>query len=166
MKWWGLVSWFHQMEIFSPLLGIWPGNSPVTGEFPVQWPVTRSFDVFFDLRLNKRLSKQSWGWWFDTPSRPVWRHCNVCGMSSSIYLRGDIMAWKRRSFMRRINRWPVDSPHKGPVMRKVFPCHDVLVKISFCVLLVPSLNMMLNKQSYCRWFELLRRSNDVTLMTW
>ena len=27
----------------------------------VQRPVTRSFDVFFDLRLNKRLSKQSWG---------------------------------------------------------------------------------------------------------
>ena len=35
------------------------GNSPVTGEFPSQRPVTRSFDVFFDLRLNKRLSKQS-----------------------------------------------------------------------------------------------------------
>ena len=38
--------------------------------------VTQSFDVFFDLRLNKRLSKQSWGWWFETPSRPLWRHCN------------------------------------------------------------------------------------------
>ena len=35
-----------------------------------------SFDVFFDLRLNKRLSKQSWGWWFETPSRSLWRHCN------------------------------------------------------------------------------------------
>ena len=51
-------------------------NSPVTGEFPTQRPVTRSFDVFFDLRLNKRLSKQWWGWWFETPSRPWWRHCN------------------------------------------------------------------------------------------
>ena len=40
-------------------------------------PVTRSFDVFFDLRLNKRLSKQSWGWWLETPSRTLWRHCNV-----------------------------------------------------------------------------------------
>ena len=36
---------------------------PVPGDFPVQRPVTRSFDVFFDLRSNKRLSKQSWGWW-------------------------------------------------------------------------------------------------------
>ena len=32
-----------------------------------QRPVTRSFDIFCDLRLNKRLSKQSWGWWFETP---------------------------------------------------------------------------------------------------
>ena len=39
-------------------LALCAGNSPVTGEFPAQWPVTRSFDVFFDLRLNKRLSKQ------------------------------------------------------------------------------------------------------------
>ena len=40
-------------------------------------PVTRSFDVFFDLHLNKLLSKQSWGWWFETLSRPLWRHRNV-----------------------------------------------------------------------------------------
>ena len=33
------------------------GESPVTGEFPTQRPVTRSLDVFFHLRLNKRLSK-------------------------------------------------------------------------------------------------------------
>ena len=53
--------WRHQMETFSALLAICAGNSPVTGEFPAQRPVTRSFDVFFDLGLNKRLSKQSWG---------------------------------------------------------------------------------------------------------
>ena len=53
------------------------------GEFPTQRPVTRSFDVFFDLRLNKRLSKQSWGWWFETPSWSLWRHCN--GVGHKIY---------------------------------------------------------------------------------
>ena len=47
------------------------------GEFPAQRPVTRSFDVFFDLRLNTRPSKQSWGWWFETISRPSWRHRNA-----------------------------------------------------------------------------------------
>ena len=46
------------------------------GEFPTQRPVTRSFDVFFDMRPNKRLSKQSWGWWFETPSLSLWRHRN------------------------------------------------------------------------------------------
>ena len=45
--------------------------------WPAKRSVTRSFDVFFDLRLNKPLSKQSWGWWFVTPSRSLWRHCNV-----------------------------------------------------------------------------------------
>ena len=52
-------------------------NLPVNGEFPSQRPVTRSFDVWFDLHLNKRLSKQSWGWWVETPSRSLWRHCNA-----------------------------------------------------------------------------------------
>ena len=46
------------METFSALLVLCAGNSPVTGEFPSQRPVTRNFDVFFDLHLNKRLSKQ------------------------------------------------------------------------------------------------------------
>ena len=68
--------WRHQMETFSALLAICLGNSPVPGEFPAQRPVTRSFDACFDLRLNKRLSKQSWGWWFETLSRPLWRHRN------------------------------------------------------------------------------------------
>ena len=47
-----------------------------TGEFPAQRPVTRSFDVFFELRLNQRLSKQPWGWWFETPAWSLWRHRN------------------------------------------------------------------------------------------
>ena len=68
--------WRHQMETFSELLAICAGNSPVPREFPAQRLVTRSFDVFFDLCLNKRLSKQSWGWWFETLSCSLWRHCN------------------------------------------------------------------------------------------
>ena len=70
-------SWRHQMGTFSALLAICAGNSPVTGEFHAQRPMTRYFDVFFDLRLNERLSKQPWGWWFETPSRPLWRHSNA-----------------------------------------------------------------------------------------
>ena len=55
---WKIISWWrHPMETFSALLAICAGKSPVTGEFPPQRPVTRSFDVFFDLSLNERLSK-------------------------------------------------------------------------------------------------------------
>ena len=71
-----LAWWRHQMETFSALLAVCEENPTVTGEFPSQMQVTWSCDVFFDLRQNKRLSKQSWGWWFETPSRPLWRHCN------------------------------------------------------------------------------------------
>ena len=69
--------WRHQMEPFSALLVLCSGNSPVPGDFPAQRPVTRSFDVFFDLRLDKRWSKQSWGRIFETPSRSLLRHCNI-----------------------------------------------------------------------------------------
>ena len=65
--------WRHQVETFSALLAF----CAVSGEFFSQRPVTRRFDIFFDLWLNKRLSKQSWGWWFETPSCSLWRHCNV-----------------------------------------------------------------------------------------
>ena len=58
--------WRHQMETFSAPLAFSLGNSPVT----------RTFDVFFGLRLDKRLSKQSRRWWFETPSCSLWRQCN------------------------------------------------------------------------------------------
>ena len=71
--------WRHQMETFIALLALCTGNSPVTGEFPAQRPVTRGFDVSFDLHMNKRLSKQSRRWWFETPSGSLCRHCNAHG---------------------------------------------------------------------------------------
>ena len=66
---------FH---VTAPLCGEFTGP----GEFPTQRPVTRSFDVYFDLRLNKRLSKQPWDWWFETLSWSLWRHRNA----SMIYI--------------------------------------------------------------------------------
>ena len=70
----GIFTWWrHQMKIFSALLSLCAENSPVTGEFPAQRPVTRSFDVFFDLSLNERLSKQSRRRWL----RSLWRYSNV-----------------------------------------------------------------------------------------
>ena len=75
--------WRHRMGIFFALLTLCAGKSLVTGKFSSQRPVTRSFDVFVDLRLDKRLSKQWWGWWFETPSRPLWHHCNEMVLTST-----------------------------------------------------------------------------------
>ena len=72
------LSWRRQqIETLSALLALCEGNSLVTGVFPPQRPVTRRFDVFFDLCLNKRLSKHSWRWWFGTLSRSLLRHFNA-----------------------------------------------------------------------------------------
>ena len=98
--------WRHQMETISTLLALCAGNSPVSGEFPSQRPVTRSFDVFFDLCPNKRLGKQLWGWWLETPSGSLWRHCNEngvgmhgisCGGGWGVGV-GDGILWRYRCF--------------------------------------------------------------------
>ena len=71
--------WRHQMETFSALLAICEGSPRW---IPPQRPVTRSCDVFVDLRLNKRLSKHWWGWWFETLSHPLWRHSFICNLTT------------------------------------------------------------------------------------
>ena len=85
------ASWRHHMmtssngnifRVTGPLCGEFTGP----GEFPTQRPVTRSFDVFFDLRLNKRLSKQPWGWWFEMPSWSLWRQCDDFSSKNSFAL--------------------------------------------------------------------------------
>ena len=150
------------MEPFSVL--------PVTGEFPSQRPVMRSFGVFFDLRLNKRLIKQSWGWRFEMPSHPLWRHNNgkqittiVCdsmmAMASQItsltivYSIVYSVADQRKhqssaslAFVRGIHRWPVNSPHKWPVTRKMFPVDNV-------IMWVPVLMVMLYKTKYNLYYR-------------
>ena len=77
-----VIKWRHFPLYWSFVRGI---HRWVTGGFPSPRPVTRSFDVFFDLRLNKRLSEQSRRRWFETPSRSLWRHCNV-KLCSSFYI--------------------------------------------------------------------------------
>ena len=129
------------------------------GEFPAQRPVTRSFDVFFYLRPNNRLSKQPWGWWFQTPSWSLWRQCNddsglsgnpihysdvikgtmasqinsLTIVSSTVYAGADQRKHQSSAslaFVRGIHRWLVNSPHRWPVTRKMFPFDDVIMKIS------------------------------------
>ena len=103
--------WRHQMEIFSALLAICAGNSPVSGEFPAQRPETRGFDVFFDLRVNKRLSKQSWGWWLETLSGSLWRQSN--GWWWGIYL-GHLFGYFKRYPVATKHLWTVRTETQHP----------------------------------------------------
>ena len=142
--------WRHQMETFSALLAICAGNSPVPGEFPTQRPVTRSFDVFFDLCLNKRLSKQWWGWWFETLSRPLWRHRNVlavidiqtAGISLSIVFHHEQFTKpsKFNKFPSRVNRYPALRTRVG-FRQNTFP--RALYSFSkWCIVLQMSLKFI------------------------
>ena len=72
------IAWlsYHNDVINVHVTGPLCGEITGSGEFPTQRSVTWSLDVFFDLRLNKRLSKQPWGWWFETPSWSLRHHCN------------------------------------------------------------------------------------------
>ena len=84
--------WRHQIETFSALQALCEGNPPVAGRFPSQRPVTRGFIVFFDLPLNKRISKQSRRRWFETPSCSLWRH--YYGLRTDDR-PGEMQIWKR-----------------------------------------------------------------------
>ena len=182
------------------------------GEFPAQWPVTQSFNVLFDLRLNKR----SWGWWFEALSWSLWRQCNIifvffffsfvcffclfcfcfvlfCAFFTLFYFGffvvvfvlvfflwpvayfyyqfpswrlqntatttkpRNALRWRHNehdsvsnhqphdcllnadqgkhqstaslAFVRRIHREPVNSPHKWPVRRKMFPFVNVIMEV-------------------------------------
>ena len=127
------------MVTFSALLAICAGNSLVTGEFPAQRPVTRSFDVFLYLRLNERLSKQSWGWWFETPSRPLWCYSNVTPE------------------LRYASRITVPLREGGP--QSEFSSQRVSNSKLY---LFVSQKKLLNKQSSCRWVQMPAHSYDVT----
>ena len=98
---WCLIAWWHQAITSSRNNTDWSSvrfcgiHDDVIKwkHIPRYWPVTWSFDVFFDLGLIKRLSNQSRGWWFETPSCPLWRHCNdspegnLTGYTQDIYPR-------------------------------------------------------------------------------
>ena len=106
-QYWSELWWRHQMETFSASLAI--------RAVPAQRPVTRSFDIFFDLRLNKPLSKQPWGWWFETLSHPLWRHCNgtdmlwyICDIrvkKSYLWNKHFDFLWRKNSKLIDLNTW-------------------------------------------------------------
>ena len=115
-------------RVTGPLCGEFTGP----GEFPAQRPVTRSFDVFFDLRLNKRLSKQPWGWWLETPSWSLWRQCNGSLCIDWKYIRTKIMVYRQTSNISRtksqnlnFSRLDLQSSLSNPLE----PCFKSIMKM-------------------------------------
>ena len=90
--------------IFSALLAFFAGHTPVTGEFTSQRPVTRNFDIFFDLRPNKRLRKEPWGQRFGAPSRSLWRYCNKNWSTETNPKWSSYMVWA--PYFQSM--WPID----------------------------------------------------------
>ena len=100
----------------SALLALCEGNPPVTGGFPSQSPVMRSFDVFFDMCRNKRLSKQSRRRWYETPSRSLWRHCNAARLNFSYQNSSDEYLVLPVFLPKKINNsiWKQGSDNNSP----------------------------------------------------
>ena len=119
-----------------------PVNSPQKG----QWRGALMFSLI--CVLNKRLSKQWWGWWLETPTHLLWRHfsvkihytdvimdtiasqiTNLTIVYSTVHSDADQRKYQSSAslaFVRGIHRRPVNSPHKWPVTRKMFPFDDVI----------------------------------------
>ena len=99
-RYWPFVWRIHRSPVNSPHNGQWRGALMIS----LIWAW---------------LSKQSWGWWFETPSRPLWRHCN--GIEAQL----SVLLWDHFFHRSLSTQWPVDSPHGGAVMWKAFPWLDV-----------------------------------------
>ena len=99
-------------------------RSPVNSPHKGQWRWAFIFSLI--CALNKRLSNQTWGWWFEKLSRPLWRHCNLMAcrlfrrktvirtnadiLPITLYLISPCTKWppfRRRYFQTRFREWKV-----------------------------------------------------------
>ena len=121
MKTW----WRHQRETFSALLALCKGNSSATGEFRSQRPATRNFEVFFDLCLNKRLSKPARRRSLETSSHSLWRHFNG---GAYFILQTDMSG--NNDYLRLLIPYIKQRPHHNLIFNQCKKAADFL---NFCV---------------------------------
>ena len=104
--------------VTGPLWGESTGHS--------QRPVKQSFTVFFDLGLNKRLSKHSQCWWFETSSHSLWCHCKELLLClSKIHLRHSeqILIFGQKTFSKTTWRFITSSTWKWTPLQHIIWCH-------------------------------------------
>ena len=91
--------WRHQMETFPRYWPFVRGIHRSQVSSPHKGQRRRALMFFYDLCPNKRLSKQSWCWWFETRKHSLWRHCNGFRLNN--------FQWIPRKFIlcSRLNRW-------------------------------------------------------------
>ena len=157
-----VIKWKHFPRYWPFARGI--HRSLVNSSYKGQWRGALMFSLIW-VWMNSCVNRQPWGWWFETPSHPFWRHSNGEGMFeyfqsvkpwlSMTYHYDDVIMDKMASqitsltivysavysgadqrkhqssaslaFVRGIHRGPVNSPHKWPVTRKMFPFDDVIM---------------------------------------
>ena len=92
---------------------------------PSQRAVTRSFDVFVDMSLNNRLSKQSRRRWFETPLHSSWRPCNVPLQRPEKSQRKHTHCFVRSLVIYKPCSFdPIEKPH--PILKKMSgPFRDI-----------------------------------------
>ena len=134
--------------------GLCAGDSPVTGEFPTQIASNAEFvsirwhhhDCALSLGedepiINKKQQKRTSRRPPDTSHFFSNKHCSdviisamafqITGVSighSTICYQRKHQSSASLAFVRGIHRWPVETPHKGPVTRKIFPFDDLIMK--------------------------------------
>ena len=118
------------------------GHSPVPGEFPAQRPVTRNFDVFLDLCLNKRLSKHSWGWRFETLSRPLWHHCNDIWLNATPTLKNHANPHSHGCYEPMDHMDPLET-HNHNISKHRKPKHE-----TWCYIFNPDRRHDVNRLTY------------------
>ena len=129
--------WRHQMETFSALLALYAGISPVTGELPSQSQWRGALMFSFICAWTNGWPKKSRCRLFETPSRPLWRHCNGwCALfwclMSLLLLLWCLYRWAFNSF------WTTNLTFLKMDRYFQYFCHVYLVDFHTSVKQIPS----------------------------
>ena len=148
-----IMTWWHFPSYLPFVRGI--HRSPVNSPHEGQW--RRVLMLSLICALNKRLSTQSWGWWFEMPLCSSWRHCSdllVCRRARTTHHSQRIMTSCHGNMLCIAVRESIGDPYqvcqlKGPVIQGF---RYLVVSLCFEKLLIDRWNdivMLLGRQ--CPW---------------
>ena len=162
------------METFSVSLALCEGKPPVTCGFPSQRQVIRSFDVFFDLRLNKRSSKQLRPQWFETPSLSLWRQYNGVEIFMSIQgIYHNLVQHVSYDLVNNASRNTSETHHYSDVIMSAMASQITGVSIVYSTVCSGAENIKVSRHwpswgkfTAERWFPARSGSNGENVSNW